>query len=70
MGRITIISSIFALLTLASLDAQRAGVPPQEALALTNASVVNVRTGEVMRSATVLIPRWPHSVGLSIAACS
>jgi len=30
-------------------------VPPQEALALTNASVVNVRTGAVVRNATVLM---------------
>ena len=50
-----IISSVIVLVSLSTLGAQRAGVPPQEALALTNASVVNVRTGEVMRSATVLI---------------
>ena len=50
-----ITSSVLLVLSLASLDAQRAGVPPQEPLALTNASVVNVRTGAVARSATVLI---------------
>ena len=35
--------------------AQRPTVPPQEALALTNASVVNVRTGAVLRNATVVL---------------
>jgi imidazolonepropionase-like amidohydrolase len=53
--RRSITSSVLLVLSLASLHAQRAGVPAQEALAFTNASVVNVRTGEVMRSATVLI---------------
>jgi imidazolonepropionase-like amidohydrolase len=50
-----ITSSVVVLLSFAAPDAQRSGVPPQEALALTNAAVVNVRTGEVMRSVTVLI---------------
>ena len=43
------------VLSLAGLNAQRAGVPSQEPLALTNASVVNVRSGTVARSATVIM---------------
>ena len=50
-----ITSSVVVLLSFAAPDAQRSGVPPQEALALTSAAVVNVRTGEAMRSVTVLI---------------
>ncbi len=50
-----ITAAVIGLLTIASLGAQRPGVPPQEPLALTNASVVNVRTGAVARSATVLM---------------
>ena len=49
------ISSIVVLLSLVTLHAQRAGIPAQEALALTNASVINVRTGAVARNVTVLM---------------
>jgi imidazolonepropionase-like amidohydrolase len=48
-------AAVIGLLSLASLNAQRAGVPPQEPLALTNASVVNVRSGAVARGATVIL---------------
>lgn len=45
-----------ALVMSASLLAQRAGGPaPQEDLALTHASVVNVRTGAVERDATIVV---------------
>jgi imidazolonepropionase-like amidohydrolase len=50
-----ITSSVLVLLSLASLGAQRSGLPPQEPLALTNASVVNVRTGAVERNVTVMM---------------
>ena len=53
--RRAITSSVVALLSIATLGAQRPLVPPQDPLALTNASVVNVRTGAVMRDATVLL---------------
>ena len=53
--RALITSSVVAFLSLASLGAQRPGVPPQEPLALTNASVVDVRTGAVARDVTVLM---------------
>jgi len=49
------ISAVFAVVCLAGAAAQRPTVPPQEALALTNASVVNVRTGAVSRNATVVL---------------
>jgi imidazolonepropionase-like amidohydrolase len=48
-------SSVVVLLSLPTLDAQRSGVPPQEALALTNASVVDVRSAAVARNVTVLM---------------
>jgi imidazolonepropionase-like amidohydrolase len=48
-------SSIVVLLSLPTLDAQRSGVPPQETLALTHASVVDVRSGAVARNVTVLM---------------
>jgi imidazolonepropionase-like amidohydrolase len=49
------ISAVFAVALLATTAAQRPGVPPQEAIALTNASVINVRTGAVVRNATVVL---------------
>jgi imidazolonepropionase-like amidohydrolase len=49
------ISALLALAGMAALGAQRPTVPPQEAIALTNASVVNVRTGTVSRNATVVL---------------
>jgi len=48
-------SSVLLLFSVASLVAQRPGVPPQEPIALTNASVVNVRTGSVTRNVTVMM---------------
>jgi imidazolonepropionase-like amidohydrolase len=50
-----LISAVFAVVALATVAAQRPTVPPQEALALTNASVVNVRTGAVSRNATIVL---------------
>ena len=50
-----LISAVFAVAFLATPAAQRPGVPPQEAIALTNASVINVRTGAVARNATVVL---------------
>jgi imidazolonepropionase-like amidohydrolase len=49
------ISAVFAVVGLATAGAQRPAVPPQEALALTNASVVDVRTGTVSRNSTVVL---------------
>ena len=48
-------SSVLVFFSLGSLLAQRPEVPPQEPLALTNASVVNVRSGAVARNAVVLM---------------
>ncbi|MGH9220084.1 MAG: amidohydrolase family protein [Vicinamibacterales bacterium] len=48
-------SAVFALLVVSDLGAQRAVVPSQEPLALTNASVINVRNGAVTRGATVVL---------------
>jgi imidazolonepropionase-like amidohydrolase len=48
-------SAVVALLVVADLGAQRAVVPSQAPLALTNASVVDVRNGTVTRGATVLM---------------
>ena len=47
-------SAVLALLVVSDLGAQRS-VPSQEPLALTNASVVDVRSGNVTRGATVLM---------------
>src|SRR5687768_8966248 len=47
--------AVFVVALIANVAAQRPTVPPQEALALTNASVVNVRTGAVSRNATVVL---------------
>ena len=47
-------SSFVVLLSTAILPAQRSA-PPADALALTNASVVNVRTGAITRGATVIL---------------
>lgn len=50
------LASIVLALLSAGLAAQRAGgVVPPDALALTDASVVNVRTGAVLRAATVVL---------------
>ena len=48
-------SAVLAFLIVSELGAQRAIVPSQEPLALTNASVVDVRNGNVTRGATVLM---------------
>jgi len=48
-------TSAFLLLAVISVSAQRGGVPTQEPLALTNASVVDVRTGAITRNATVVM---------------
>ena len=53
--RFIITSTVLALLLVADLGAQRAAVPSQEPLALTNASIVDVRSGTVTRNATVLM---------------
>src|SRR5688500_286385 len=50
-----LISTVLSIACLTAIAAQRPTVPPQEALALTNASVVNVRTGAVSRNATVVV---------------
>ena len=49
------VSAVLAAGCIAVLDAQRPTVAPQEPIALTNASVVNVRTGAVLRNATVVL---------------
>src|SRR5688572_4522936 len=48
-------SAVFALLIASDLGAQRPPVASQEPLALTNAAVVDVRSGSVTRSATVVL---------------
>ena len=49
-------SAVLAIASVAALAAQpRATVPGPEPIALTNASVVNVRTGAVLRNATVVL---------------
>jgi imidazolonepropionase-like amidohydrolase len=53
--RFVLTSSVIALLSFSSVGAQRSGVPPQDPIALTNASVVNVRTGAITRNATVVL---------------
>src|SRR5687768_18611299 len=50
-----LISTVLSIACITAVAAQRPIVPPQEALALTNASVVNVRTGAVLRNATVVL---------------
>jgi imidazolonepropionase-like amidohydrolase len=52
--RFLITSCVAACLAVATPSAQR-GVSPQEPLALSNASVVNVRTGAVVRNVTVVL---------------
>ena len=47
-------SVVVLFLAVASLTAQR-GPAPLEAVALVNASVINVRTGAVQRAATVVL---------------
>ena len=49
-----VISSVFLICCLAVLSAQR-GPAPVDAIALTNANVVNVRTGAIQRNATVVL---------------
>jgi imidazolonepropionase-like amidohydrolase len=53
--RLVLISTVLALLAVSNLGAQRAAVPSQEPLALTNASIVDVRSGTVTRNATVMM---------------
>ena len=53
--RFVISSAVLAFLVVSDLGAQRAPVPSQEPLALINASVLDVRSGTVMRGATVLM---------------
>ncbi|MGE0862677.1 MAG: amidohydrolase family protein, partial [Vicinamibacterales bacterium] len=53
--RRTAISALVVLIGVVSLSAQRGAPPPQDALALTNASVVNVRTGAIARGATLVL---------------
>lgn len=53
--RFIITSTVLALLVVSDLGAQRAAVPSPEPLALTNASIVDVRSGTVMRNATVMM---------------
>ena len=50
-----LISAVLSIACITAIAAQRPTVPPQEALALTNASVVDVRTGAVSRNATVVM---------------
>ena len=47
--------SAIAVSTISALGAQRSSAPPQEPLALINASVINVRTGAVDRNVVVLM---------------
>jgi imidazolonepropionase-like amidohydrolase len=47
-------SAIAVILVISTARAQPRGVPPQEAMALTNASVVDVRTGAIRRGATLV----------------
>ena len=54
--RTTTLAALALVLVLAPIGAQsREGTLPQVALALTNASVVNVRTGAITRDATVVL---------------
>jgi imidazolonepropionase-like amidohydrolase len=48
-------ASVIVALCAATMSAQRGGPPPLEPLALTNAAIVNVRTGAVQRGATVVL---------------
>ena len=50
-----VFSLLVVLATVAGLDAQRGGPLLQDPIVLINASVVNVRTGAVQRSATVVL---------------
>ena len=52
--RCVIATTVASLAALVSLHAQRSA-PPQEHLALTNASVVDVRTGQVARNTVIVI---------------
>jgi imidazolonepropionase-like amidohydrolase len=49
-----LISAVLVIACLAATEAQRP-TTPQEAIALTNAAVINVRTGAVTRNATVVL---------------
>ena len=49
------IAAVLVLSWLAAGEAQRPSVPPQQLIALTNASVVDVRTGTISRNATVVL---------------
>lgn len=69
--RFVVTSAVLALLLVSSLAAQRPPVASQEPLALTNAAVVDVRSGSVTRGATVLMRGGRiESITLSAAAGS
>lgn len=53
--RLLLACAVAVLGGLASLSAHRAPAQPQATIALTNASVVNVRTGAIARGATVIL---------------
>lgn len=53
--RLVLISALAVLSSLVALGAQRGRVLPQEAIALTNAAVVNVRSGAIDRGVTVVL---------------
>ena len=53
--RLAFTSTVLALLIVSDLGAQHPPVPSQEPLALTNASVVDVRSGTVTRNAVVMM---------------
>jgi imidazolonepropionase-like amidohydrolase len=53
--RFVVTSAVLALLGVSDLGAQRALVPAQEPIALTNASVIDVRSGSVTRNVTVVL---------------
>lgn len=52
--RVALTSALVAVASIVSLAGQRGGALPQEAVALINASVVNVRTGAIERGVTVV----------------
>ena len=53
--RHAVATAVLSLAALSSAGAPRTGPLPQEAIALTNASVVSVRTGAVERGVTVVV---------------
>lgn len=52
--RHAVLAALVSVAALTSVSAQRGGPLPQEAIALTNAAVVNVRTGAIQRGVTVV----------------